>query len=328
MLPDPSSVRTATLLGMGSVGSGWATLLLAKGIRVRAFDPGEKARATAEKLISGAWPSLVKLKLTGEANPPLDQITFYENLDEAALHSDVVIENAPEKLALKQELLKAVDRVTGPDVPVLSSAGGIAPSSLQSGFVHPRRLAIMHPFNPSHLIPLVEIVGGENTAPETVDWAREFALLLGKKPVVVSGEMPGHMVNRLQFALVREAMSCLVDGLATAEDIDTAVRYGLAPRWLLQGGLQTVAMAGGPGGMGGILNHAGAAMEEWWTPRKHLKLTEDVRKKLAEAAKDLSRGKEFEDWAAWRDAQLVDMFNFQAQADWTRPGRDKQWGPQ
>lgn len=327
-LHDPGSVRTAALLGMGSVGSGWATLLLAKGIQVRAFDPGHNARATAEKLITGAWPSLVKLKLSIEAEPPLGNVTFCDTVEDAALNADVVVENAPEKLALKQELLKAVDQVTGPDIPVLSSAGGIAPSLLQSVCLHPQRLAVMHPFNPSHLIPLVEIVGGEDTAPETVNWARDFALLLGKKPVVVTGEMPGHMVNRLQFALVREAMSCLVDGIATAEDIDTAVRYGLAPRWLLQGGLQTVAMAGGPGGMGGILNHAGTAMEEWWTPRKHLKLTEEVRKKLAEAAKDLSKGKGFEDWVAWRDAQLVEMFNLQAQADGTRPGRDKQWGPQ
>ncbi|MEM8579755.1 MAG: 3-hydroxyacyl-CoA dehydrogenase NAD-binding domain-containing protein, partial [Pseudomonadota bacterium] len=316
-LHDPSLVRTAALLGMGSVGSGWATLLLAKGIKLRAYDPGEKARVIAEKLISGAWPSLVKLKLTTQSEPPLDQITFCDAIEDAARDADVVIENAPEKLPLKQDLLKAVDRVTGPDVPVLSSAGGIAPSDLQRVCTHPQRVAVMHPFNPSHLIPLVEIVGGEDTAPETVDWARDFALLLGKKPVVVTGEMPGHMVNRLQFALVREAMSCLVDGIATAEDIDTAVRYGLAPRWLLQGGLQTVAMAGGPGGMGSILNHAGAAMEEWWTPRKHLTLTEDVRKKLAEAALDLSKGKEFEDWAAWRDAQLVEMFTFQAQADGT-----------
>mgnify|MGYP001801308834 CR=1 FL=1 len=162
-LHDPSLVRTAALLGMGSVGSGWATLLLAKGIKLRAYDPGDTARVTAEKQKSRAWPSLDKLKQTTQAEPPLDQSTFCDSVEDASQDADVVIENAPEKLSLKQELLKAVDRVTGSNVPVLSSAGGIAPSDLQRGCSHPQRVAVMHPFNPSHLIPLVEIYVVEDT---------------------------------------------------------------------------------------------------------------------------------------------------------------------
>ncbi|MEM6896596.1 MAG: 3-hydroxyacyl-CoA dehydrogenase NAD-binding domain-containing protein [Pseudomonadota bacterium] len=320
-LIEPDAVKTVAVLGMGSVGSGWTALLLARGIAVRAFDPGAGAQATSEQLIAGAWPSLIELGHTKAATPPLDQLRFCATYDDALEGADVVFENVPEKLDLKHDVLRMADAATGPETPILSSAGGISPTQMQEVCTHPERLAVVHPFNPSHLIPLVEIVPGEETSPETTAWATEFSLLLGKKPITLSREMPGHMVNRLQFALVREAISCLMDGVATAEDIDTAVRFGLAPRWLLQGGLQTVAMAGGPGGMYGILDHAGPAMETWWTPRSQVKMTHGVKQKMVKAAQELSDGAGFEDWVAWRDSHLVSLFSLQAQADAERPGK-------
>ncbi|MEM9350606.1 MAG: 3-hydroxyacyl-CoA dehydrogenase NAD-binding domain-containing protein [Pseudomonadota bacterium] len=320
-LIDPDSVKSAAIVGMGSVGSGWAALLLARGIHVRAYDTGANAEKNAHMLIEGAWPSLVELGFTNLETPPFESIEFFDTYEDVLKSVDVVFENVPENLELKQKVMGIADARTSPTTPILSSAGGISPTEMQQVCKSPERLVVVHPFNPSHLIPLVEIVPGERTSKEILSWAREFSKRLGKKPITLEREMPGHMVNRLQFALVREAISCLVDGVASAEDIDIAVRFGLAPRWLLQGGLQTVAMAGGPGGMFGILNHAGPAMEKWWEPRGSVKITPGVKEKMVAAAQELSEGAGFEDWVAWRDAHLVSLFSFQAQADADRPGK-------
>ncbi|MEL6233046.1 MAG: 3-hydroxyacyl-CoA dehydrogenase NAD-binding domain-containing protein [Pseudomonadota bacterium] len=317
----PSEVTTAAILGMGSVGAGWAALMLAKGIALRAFDPMPDAETRAKRLITGSWPSINNLGQSGLAAPPFDGLRFFETAQEAAAGADVIIEAVPEDLDMKRPVIAAAE-TAGPEVPILSSAGGIPPSRLQEGCAHPERVLVVHPFNPSHLIPLVEIVPGAQTAPAVVAWARDFARHLGKKPITLNAELPGHMVNRLQFALIREAVACLVNGVASPEDIDAAVRYGLAPRWLLQGALHTVAMAGGPGGMHGILDHAGPAMERWWAPSEGIAIDAPTKDKLAAAAARLNQDAEFAEWAAWRDAELVSVLTRQAEADAQRPGGD------
>lgn len=307
------------IIGMGSVGSGWAALLLANGAHVKAFDPLDGAMDRSKKLIHGCWPSLVKLGVCDQPAPPFEALSFAETIEDAVREADTVIENVPENLVLKQEVFAKIDGAAPTDALLLSSAGGIPATDIQGVCSHPERVLVMHPFNPSHLIPLVEIVPGEKTAQEAIDRALAFARALGKHPVVVSLEQSGHMVNRLQFALVREAIRCLKDGVATPQDIDAAVRYGLAPRWLLMGGLQTVSLAGGPGGMRGILDHAGGAMEQWWTPSGDVKLTDAVKAELSDAADELADGVGFEDWAAWRDEQLIAVLALQRHADADRP---------
>lgn len=317
----PSQVTTAAILGMGSVGAGWAALMLAKGIDLRAFDPMPEAEARAKRLITGSWPSLNALGKSALTDPPFGGLQFFETAEEAAAGADVIIEAVPEDLALKGPVIAAAE-TAGPEVPILSSAGGIPPSRLQAGCTNPDRVLVVHPFNPSHLIPLVEIVPGAATSAPIVAWARGFAEHLGKKPITLNAELPGHMVNRLQFALVREAVACLVNGIATPEDIDAAVRYGLAPRWLLQGALHTVGMAGGPGGMRGILDHAGPAMERWWAPSDGVAIDAATKEKLVAAAAELNQGAAFADWAAWRDSVLVEVLAGQSEADALRPGGD------
>ncbi|MEM7568337.1 MAG: 3-hydroxyacyl-CoA dehydrogenase NAD-binding domain-containing protein [Pseudomonadota bacterium] len=313
-----ASSRVA-IIGMGSVGSGWAALLLAKGFQVNAYDPGEGAQSTAHALISGCWPSLAQLGLADGDQPPFEALSFAPSVEEAVRGCSVVIENVPEDLALKRDVFARADAAAPPDALLLSSAGGIAASDIQSVCRHPERMLVMHPFNPSHLIPLVEIVPGKQTSEEAAARTLAFARSLGKTPVTVSREQSGHMVNRLQFALVREAIRCLKDGVATPQDIDAAVRFGLAPRWLLMGGLQTVALAGGPGGMRGILDHAGQAMQQWWSPGDDIALTEELKEDLGSAADDLAGDADFEDWASWRDAQLIAVLGVQGQADNARP---------
>ncbi|MEO0495948.1 MAG: 3-hydroxyacyl-CoA dehydrogenase NAD-binding domain-containing protein [Pseudomonadota bacterium] len=318
-----SVIKSAAVIGLGSVGSSWAALMLAQGIEVRGFDPGDGADALSKDLIAKAWPSLVQLGLTVDPDPPFQRLTIVAAIEAAVDGAEVVFENVPERLTLKREVLAKVDVAAPSDALILSSAGGIAPSELQVSCERPDRLAVMHPFNPAHLIPLVEIVPGKETSTDTIERAKAFAASIGKHPIVVAEGKPGHMVNRFQFALVREAFRCLADGVASAEDIDAAVRYGLAPRWLLMGSLHTVSLAGGPDGMRGALDRFGRAMEQWWATDGSYELTEDMESQIAAAAGRLNGEAGFADWVGWRDEQLVSLLDLQAHADAARPGHRK-----
>ncbi len=310
---------TPAIIGMGSVGSGWATLMLAKGMTVHAFDPAKGSEERSRDLISQAWSSIVQMGLSKAEEPPFQYLKFYKTIANTVQDVDVILENVPETLALKQSVITEIEETAKNDALILSSAGGIMPSSLQDGTQHPQRIAVMHPFNPSHLIPLVEIVPGEKTSDVTIQKTLEFARYLGKQPIVISKEQSGHMVNRLQFALMHEAIRCLTEGVASASDIDAALRYGLAPRWLLMGGLHTLALAGGAGGMAGILDMAGPAIETWWKPLGEVKITKEIKEQLVKAEAELNKDKSFEDWVSWRDSALVNVFDLQSNADREKP---------
>jgi len=307
----PDQLRRVAVIGTGSVGASWIALFLAHGMAVVAHDPASGAEAFARDHVNQAWPALVELGLARVSQPPQGDLSFVDSVAEAARLADVIQENVPERPELKDRVLREIDGAADPCKIILSSTGGIPPSVLQAACEHPERLVVVHPFNPAHLIPLVEVVGGRDTDAEVIDWALDFARCLGKQPIRVRGEVSGHMTNRLQMALMREAVACLVDGIASANDIDMAIRYGLAPRWVLMGPLLTMHLAGGPGGMKGILNHAGAAVEEWWTPRSQPRLTPEVKARLIAAADEVSRRAAIADWIRWRDSHLVEVLKLQ-----------------
>ncbi|MDB5896954.1 MAG: uncharacterized protein JWP41_556 [Ramlibacter sp.] len=307
----PEEIRSVAVIGTGAVGSGWTALFLAHGLDVIAQDPSADAENRAHALITACWPSLRGLGVARTEQPPLGKLRFVGTPAEAAKAADLVQENTPEKPELKARVLEQLDAAATADKIILSSTGGIPPSTLQRSCRNPERLVVVHPFNPSHLIPLVEVVGGEHTSEAVIEWAVAFARRLGKQPIRVNIEASGHMTNRLQFALVREAVACLMDGIASARDIDAAVRYGLAPRWTLMGPLHTLHLAGGLGGMKGILDHAGPAIEEWWTPRSQPQLTPEVKERLVRAAEELSLGRPIQTWEAWRDLNLVEVLRLQ-----------------
>lgn len=319
-----SKLTTIAEIGVGTVGASWSALMLAKGLHVRAFDPAPGAEEKAISLIRGAWPSLIDLQISTDSTPPLDRFSFHPTIEEAVATADVVQENTPEIVEDKKAVFAQIGAASDPFVIILSSTGGMIPTELQELCPNPERLIVFHPFNPTHLIPLVEVVPGEKTAPDLTDWALEFALFLGKKPVRLDAELVGHMTNRLQFALVREAVRCIVEGVASARDVDAAVRYGLAPRWMLMGGLQTLHLAGGYGGMRAILDHAGPAIENWWRPGDEIRLTEEVKSLLVDAGAELSNDSNIENWMAWRDAELVPLLRAQTVAECSQPGHQKQ----
>ena len=308
---QPDQIRSVAVLGTGAVGASWIALFLAHGLDVVAYDPSPAARQRVDDFVTNAWQALRELGRTTLQAPPLDRIRFVDTPAEAARQADMVQENCPEHLDVKLALLADVDAAASPEKIIVSSTGGIPPTAMQKACAHPERLVVLHPFNPTHLIPLVEVVGGQDTSPQVLEWAMAFARLLHKQPILLHAEASGHMTNRLQFALVREAVACLVEGIASAKDIDAAVRYGLGPRWSLMGSLLTLHLAGGPGGMQGILDHTAKAIQEWWTPKSMPVLNPEVVAQLVQDAQEVSRGEPVQEWVGWRDRGLVDVLKLQ-----------------
>lgn len=315
----PETIRTIAVVGTGSVGASWASLFLAKGIRVQAYDKHPEAIQRTTEFIKAAWPALHSLGITSLAEPALHLITFSDSIQEAVRGADLIQENVYEDLELKGEVLRAIEAGISDETLIISSTGGIPPSKLQEACRRPERFVVVHPFNPSHLIPLVEVVGGEQTSADVVAWAMAFARYMHKEPVHVKLETSGHLTNRLQFALVREAVACLMEGVASADDIDRAVRFGLAPRWLLMGSLLTLHLAGGQGGMRGILEHAGQAIESWWTPRVMPTLDEQLISQMDQISSEVAHHQSVNDWIHWRDRQLVNVLQLQALSQKSEP---------
>ena len=312
MSPDPGSyipldaVRTVAVIGTGSVGRSSTALFLARGYHVVATDPAADPGAV-RTFVTETWPALRRLGHAAAEAPPFERLSFVADAVEAVRGADLVQENAPEDPALKTALLREIDAVLPADRLILSTSGGIPPSVLQSRCARPDRVVVAHPFNPPHLIPLVEIVGGAQTSPEAVAWVRDFIRGLGKRPVVLNREMTGHLGNRMQAALLREAFHCLAEGVATPQDIDDAVRYGLGLRWALMGGMMTFHLAGGPGGAAHTLDLAADAYERWWADLGQPHLTPELRAQIIQATAEIAEGRSIGEWIRWRDEKLVDL---------------------
>ena len=302
---SPESVVKVGIIGTGAVGASWAALFMAHGMQVLAYDPGPEAERKAREFIAQAWPSLMQLLGTPDKAIPESSFLFLPSIAEVASEADVIQENGPERPDLKAQILCDISTHAGPEKVILSSTGGIPPSTLQKSCRHPERFVVAHPFNPAHLIPLIEVVAGKETAAEVTDWAMAFTRRVGKHPIRLLREANGHMTNRLQFALLREAVHCLAEEIATPTDIDDAVRYGLGPRWALMGGLLTMHLAGGNGGMQGILDHAGKAIEGWWEALGQPQLDAATRQKLLHAAEEVANGHSIPEWVEWRDRNLA-----------------------
>jgi 3-hydroxyacyl-CoA dehydrogenase len=245
-------VRTVAVIGAGAIGTSWAAFFAERGFRVVVHDPAPDA---AEGFRAGF------ARMTGRSAG----VEWVGDLAEAAREADLVVENGPERLDAKREIFAGLDEAAAPHVPLASSSSGLPPSSFQEACLHhPERVLVAHPFNPPHLMPLVEIVGGRATDPGVLDGVSDFLASLGKRPVRVRRELPGHIANRLQAALWREAYALVQSGAATVADVDAAIAWGPGLRWALLGPFLTQHLSGGVGGIAHVLEHLGPPMEEWW----------------------------------------------------------------
>lgn len=275
-----TDVQVVAVVGAGSIGCSWTAFALAHGLTVHLADPSQSARDRAAGTVAG---QLADLNASTEAT---ERLTLHSDAAEAVRVADLVIEAGPERLDFKRELFAMLDAAAPPDVVLASSSSGFGPSSFQDACVHPERVLVAHPFNPPHLIPLVEVVGGRSTAPEAIDAVLTVLTALGRCPIRVNAELPGHVVNRLQAALWREAYDLIGRGAISVADLDLAVANGPGLRWALLGPIATQHLSGGPGGMAHVLEHLGPPMVDWWNDLREPELTPQLVEQLVSGVRD------------------------------------------
>jgi len=301
-LPIESVTRIASI-GGGPIGGGWTAHFLARGYDVTAYLHDAAERPAFMDIVETAWRSLTDLGLAEGAS--LDRLTITTDLDAAVAGAGFVQESGPERLDVKQALYKRLGEIVPPDVVIGSSTSGLMMTDIQADCGTPKRTVIGHPFNPPYLLPLVEIVGGERTDPEAVEWAGAFYAHAGKSPLLMKKEIPGFVATRLQEALWREALHMVANGEATPADIDNALMNGPAPRMVAQGQCMAFHVACGAGGMATNLDQFGPALKLPWTRLEAPELTKELRDRMVDGCDAVAGDRHFTDMAAQRDREIV-----------------------
>jgi 3-hydroxyacyl-CoA dehydrogenase len=272
-------IRCIAIIGTGVIGASWTALFLAKGLEVIATDVAPDAEASLKRFVKAAWPALERLGLAPRASQ--SKVIFTKDVAAAVKVADFVQENGPERIDFKKTLYRQLDELLSPDVIIASSSSGLTMSEIQSACPsHPERCVIGHPFNPPHLVPLVEIVGGTKTSEATIERAFDFYTGLGKQAVRLRKEVPGHVANRLQAALAREVYHLVAEDVVSVTDVDKALCWGPGLRWGIMGNMMLNHLGGGPGGIEHFFEQFTGPMTSWWKVLGSPELTPTVRQKL------------------------------------------------
>jgi len=294
-------VRRIAVLGTGTIGASWTAYFLARGYDVTAWDPAEGWRERLTAFVGNARPQLEALGETGSGS-----LSFAETAAEAVAEADFVQENAPERLPIKQELYQAIDPAMPAETILATSTSGLILSDMQDGLAMAPRMVVGHPFNPPHLIPLVEVVLGKQTDKAAGSWAHGFYGHIGKHAIYVNKEVRGHLANRLQAALWREAVNAVDDGLASVEDVNAAMSKGPGLRLALMGPHMIFNLTGGKGGFAHFLDHFVPQMEEWWeNMQKTPVMTDDLKTALSDGIREEMGKRSIADLEAERDTRLI-----------------------
>ena len=277
-------------LGAGVIGASWAALFLASGRSVAVYDPSDKAEKYLRDYVETAWSTLTELDMTSNGNP--DAITFHKSAAHAVAGATFVQESVPERIEVKHSLYAEIEPALAPDAIIASSASGLTLSEMQAGWADPSRLVLGHPFNPPHLIPLVEVMGNDTTEGAAVVAAERFYAAVGKVTIRVNKEVPGHVANRLQAAVWREAIHLVNDGVASVEDVDKAMWAGPGLRWAAMGPTMLFHLGAGEGGLAAFCDRYTPSFNRWWDDLGVLHLDQEMSRKLVagvtEEAGDLS----------------------------------------
>jgi len=272
-------IRRIAIIGTGVIGASWTALFLAKGLDVTATDIAPDAETSLRRFVRAAWPALERLGLAPGASQ--SHLTFTPDMPAAVAAADFVQENGPERIDFKKKLYRQLDDLLPADVIIASSSSGLTMSEIQSECPsHPERCVIGHPFNPPHLVPLVEIVGGAKTSEATIQRATEFYTSLGKQAVRLRKEVPGHVANRLQAALAREVYHLVADEVVSVTDVDKALCWGPGLRWGIMGQVLLNHLGGGQGGIEHFFDQFTKPMTAWWKVLGSPELTPELQRKL------------------------------------------------
>lgn len=291
------------VLGAGVIGASWTTLFLAAGQSVAVYDVADDVEKTVRTYVEKAWPTLTALGMTDRGDP--EALTFHSAPSQAIERAAFVQESVPERLPIKHALYAEIEEALDPDSVVASSASGLTLSEMQVGFRNPSRFVLGHPFNPPHLIPLVEVMGNDRTGEGVVETAERFYESVGKVTIRVNKEVPGHVANRLQAAIWREAIHLIKEGVASVGDVDKAVSAGPGLRWAAMGPTTLFHLAAGDDGIAAFCERYGESFQRWWDDLGDPRIDDMMRKQLIAGIADATDNKSPSTLSAERDALLL-----------------------
>jgi 3-hydroxyacyl-CoA dehydrogenase len=298
-------VRRIAIVGTGVIGASWAAYYLSRGFDVVATDPGPQSEANLRKYVADAWPLLTQVGLSPGASR--DRLKFTLDMSRALAEADWVQENAPERPDFKIKLFAQMDEATPPDAVIASSSSGITMDVIQSGCKRPERCVIGHPFNPPHVVPLVEVVGGARTSDATIERAMAFYAAIGKKPVRLHKALPGHVANRFQAALYREVLYLVQQGVLSVADADVAVCYGPGIRWGVMGPSLQWHVGGGQGGIQHFMEHLMDPLEGMMKTLGTPEITPQLKQTVVDAVLKEAGGRSVEQLALAENSILIGL---------------------
>lgn len=304
-------IRRIVIVGTGVIGASWAAQYLARGFDVVATDPAPDAEAKLRKYVDEAWGALTSIGLTQGASR--ERLSFTTDMKQALSQADLVQENGPERPDFKMKLFADMDAVTPTDSIIASSSSGITASIMQSKCAHPERILIGHPFNPPHLVPLVEVVGGTATSPEALQQAMKFYTSIGKKAILLRKAMPGHVANRLQLALYREVLYLIEQDVLSVADADAAVSWGPGLRWALMGPSLQWHVSGGAGGIKHFLEGVFEGLLPVFKTLGDPKITPELKSKIAEGVLLEAGSRTIEQLTDGENEQLVALLKLRTE---------------
>src|ERR1700683_5577195 len=314
LMSKNKQIRNIAIVGTGVIGASWAALYLARGFNVTATDPAPNAEDNLFRSIDAAWKDLQVIGLSPNASR--DHLRFTTDMKKALADADLVQENGPERQDFKIKLFADMDAATPEDSIIASSSSGLTMSMMQSACKHPERCVTGHPFNPPHIIPLVEVVAGAKTSPETVGRAIAFYSSIGKKPIHVRKEVVGHVANRLQAALYREIVYLIEQGVLDVADSDVAVCWGPGLRWGLMGPNLLFHLGGGQGGIQHFMEQFTGPLSKWWKDLGTITdFTPEVKQTIVNGVLKEANGRSIAELERERDNMLLELLTTRSKAE-------------
>lgn len=271
-------VRRIAVVGLGAIGSSWTALFLASGFDVVAADSGRAAEAKLRRYVDSVWGALEVIGVSPQGSP--EHLSFTTDVAAAAASADFVQECVADEFAVKTDMLAQLGRAASATTIIASSTAFLSITLLQARCAHPERYLVGHSLNPPHLLPLVEVVGGAKTCPKVIEAAMALYALTGRKPIHVRKEVAGHVANRLQAALFREAVSLLAQGVVSVGEIDTAVCWGVGPRWGAMGPHLLFHIGCESKGIHGVLEHFSSTLGKVWAELGEPEFSPELRQTI------------------------------------------------
>lgn len=311
-----NEIKKVSCIGAGVIGYSWALYFALKELNTTVYDINQESLDLAKERIGESLKSLIKNEVVTleQCKKIEEKITYTTSIEEAVKDAQFIVESGPENYDIKRQIVNKIEQYANAETIVTSSTSGLLITEIAKDAKHPERFIGSHPYNPPHLIPLVEITKGDKTSEEVVKTAKEFFTMIGKEPVVLQKEALGFICNRLQMALYREVCSLVMNGVCTVEDADKAVTFGPGLRWGIMGPSLVFQLGGGKVGIDGLLKHLGPSINLWLNdmadfkamPEEFGKIArEGVEEEMKNRPKEI--GNDDASLAEYRDKMLIEL---------------------